>query len=138
MTHYITQLSTPSIDTYRMLRVGAGLSPKMAAAAAKGLPNTLFAVQVLHEGAPVGMGRVIGDGGCFFQVVDIAVLPAHQGQGLGKTIMREIMAYIERDVPDSGYVSLIADGKAQALYAQFGFVPTAPASIGMAYRRAPA
>jgi GNAT superfamily N-acetyltransferase len=135
MAPYVTQLSTPSADTYRALRVGAGLSAKTVEAAAKGLPNTLFAVQVLHHGEPVGMGRVIGDGGCFFQVVNIAVLPAHQGHGLGKTIMREIMAWIEREVPDSGYVSLIADGKAHALYAQFGFVPTAPASIGMAYRR---
>ena len=25
------------------------------------------------------MGRVIGDGGCFFEVVDIAVVPAHRG-----------------------------------------------------------
>jgi GNAT superfamily N-acetyltransferase len=135
MTNYITQLSTPSIDTYRMLRTGAGLSAKTVEAAAKGLQNTLFAVQVLHDGIPVGMGRVVGDGGCFFQVVDIAVLPAHQGQGLGKMIMHEIMAYVEREVPDSGYVSLIADGKAHALYAQFGFVPTAPASIGMAWQR---
>jgi hypothetical protein len=29
-------------------------------------------------------------------------------------------------------VSLIADGKANELYKQFGFVPTAPATIGMA------
>jgi predicted GNAT family N-acyltransferase len=61
--------------------------------------------------------------------------PAHQGKGLGKLIMREIMAYVAREVPDSGYVSLIADGKAHALYAQFGFVSTAPASIGMAWQR---
>ncbi|WP_373454357.1 hypothetical protein [Cereibacter changlensis] len=27
------------------------------------------------------MGRLIGDGGCFFQIVDIAVDPSHQGQG---------------------------------------------------------
>ena len=135
MANYTTQLSTPSVDTYRMLRVGAGLSAKTADAATQGLPNTLFAVQVLCDGQPVGMGRVVGDGGCFFQVVDIAVLPAHQGQGLGKMIMREIMAYIEREVPESGYVSLIADGMAHALYAQFGFEPTAPASIGMAWRR---
>ena len=135
MTTYITQLATPSIATYRMLRTGAGLSPKTEDAAAKGLQNTLFAVQVLFDGAAVGMGRVVGDGGCFFQVVDIAVLPAHQGKGLGKMIMSEIMAWVAREVPESGYVSLIADGKAHALYAQFGFVPTAPASIGMAWRR---
>jgi hypothetical protein len=30
---------------------------------------------------------------------------------------------------------LIADGQAQDLYAQFGFVLTAPRSVGMAYLR---
>jgi len=80
------------------------------------------------------MGRVIGDGGCFYQVVDIAVLPEHQGKGLGKRIMKEIMKFIALSVPQSAYVSLIADGKAQDLYAQFGFKYTAPASVGMAIK----
>jgi len=122
---------TPSIATYRHLREAAGLAPKSAAAAAVGLRGTLFAVQVRAGGRTVGMGRVIGDGGCFFQVVDIAVLPEHRGRGLGKTIMGEIAAYLAAHVPSTGYVSLIADGKAHELYAQFGFVPTAPASVGM-------
>jgi GNAT superfamily N-acetyltransferase len=39
----------------------------------------------------IAMGRIIGDGGCFFQVVDIAVLPAYQGQGLGTQIMAALM-----------------------------------------------
>ncbi len=134
-SHYSCLLETPSIQTYQALRVGSGLSGKTDEAAARGLPNTLFAVQILLEGQPVGMGRVIGDGGCFFQVVDIAVLKAHQGQGLGKRIMGEILRYIETHVPVSGYVSLIADGQAKDLYAQFGFVETAPHSVGMAYRR---
>lgn len=129
---------TPSIETYRQLRTAAGLSAKTVEAAARGLPATLFAVQVLLEGEPVGMGRVIGDGGCHYQVVDIAVLPAHQGRGLGKLIMREIQAYLERSVPPSGYVSLIADGTAKHLYAQFGFAEVAPKSVGMAYRPAKA
>lgn len=81
------------------------------------------------------MGRVIGDGGCFYQVVDIAVLPQHQGRGLGKAVMREIMAYIEREVPESAYVSLLADGQAYHLYQQFGFTLTAPASVGMGLNR---
>lgn len=53
-------------------------------------------------------------------------------------IMSEIVQYLEANVPESGYVSLIADGQAQNLYAQFGFVHTAPASVGMAFRRRPA
>ena len=132
---YTISLAIPSVATYRQLRVAAGLSAKTMDAAARGLPNTLFAVQILHGDEVVGMGRIIGDGGCFFQVTDIAVLPAHQGQGLGKRIMREIMRFIDTDVPDSAYVSLIADGQAQALYAQFGFRHTTPASVGMALVR---
>ena len=82
------------------------------------------------------MGRIIGDGGCFYQVVDIAVLPEHQSCGLGKAIMREIVGYIAREVPESGYVSLLADGEAYRLYQQFGFSVTAPASVGMAIKKA--
>ena len=132
---YTTRLAIPAVATYQQLRIAAGLSAKTAEAAAKGLPNSLFAVQVLLGDDVVGMGRIIGDGGCFFQVTDIAVLPAHQGKGLGKRIMREIMQFIETEVPPSAYVSLIADGQAQDLYAQFGFRHTAPASVGMALKR---
>ena len=132
---YTTRLAIPAVATYQQLRIAAGLSAKTAEAAAKGLPNSLFAVQVLLGDDVVGMGRIIGDGGCFYQVVDIAVLPAHQGKGLGKLIMREIMRYIDSEVPPSAYVSLIADGQAQDLYAQFSFRHTAPASVGMALKR---
>ena len=83
----------------------------------------------------VAMGRVVGDGGCFYQVVDIAVLPEHQGRGLGKAVMREIAGFIEREVPESAYVSLLADGQAYQLYQQFGFAPTAPASVGMGLKK---
>ena len=133
---YTIQHATPSIADYCRLREEAGLSPKSLEAAERGLPNTLFAVQVLAEDGVVGMGRVIGDGGCFYQVVDIAVHPEHQGRGLGKAILGEIAVYIEREVPESGYISLIADGKAYRLYERFGFTLTAPASVGMALKKA--
>lgn len=134
---YTVVRAAPDAATYRRLREAAGMSPKSMEAATRGLPNTLFGVQVLCGGRTVGMGRVIGDGGTFYQVVDIAVLPEHQGRGLGKAIMREIAGYIEREVPPSAYVSLIADGQAFRLYQQFGFSPTAPRSIGMALVKAP-
>jgi GNAT superfamily N-acetyltransferase len=132
---YTYIFSVPSVSTYQYLRLGAGLSGKSTEAATLGLKNTLFAVQVLSGDEVVGMGRVIGDGGCFFQVVDIAVLKAHQGRGLGKLIMREIKNYLDLHTPDSAYISLIADGKARLLYEQFGFVPVAPKSVGMAYKK---
>ena len=132
--NYLSVAAIPDVLTYCHLRQAAGLSGKTEEAAARGLPASLFAVQIMLGEQTVGMGRVIGDGGCFYQVVDIAVLPEHQGKGLGKMIMREIMQYLNQHAPKSAYVSLIADGQAQDLYAQFGFNHTAPRSVGMAYR----
>ena len=132
-TSYDMAFEVPSADDYRRLRVLAGLSAKSAEAAATGLPNTLFAVLIRWNKQVVGMGRLIGDGGLFFQVVDIAVDPAHQGQGLGKAIVGKIVEHVKQTAPVGGYVSLMADGEAHRLYAQFGFVLTAPASVGMAF-----
>jgi ribosomal protein S18 acetylase RimI-like enzyme len=122
----------PGADDYRRLRTSAGLSPKSEEGAALGLPNTFFGISVEKEGRIVGMGRIIGDGGLFFQLTDIAVEPEHQGRGLGKAIVGELVQHLKRTAPVGAYVSLIADGEAHRLYAKFGFRPTAPASIGMA------
>ena len=131
---YLLEPGVPDDETFRRLRVDCGLSPKTAEAAARGLPNTWHGVVVRRGGQTIGMGRVIGDGGCHFQVVDICVLPAHQGRGLGKRIMAALTDELTRRAPSSAYVSLIADGDARHLYAQFGFVETAPVSVAMARR----
>jgi ribosomal protein S18 acetylase RimI-like enzyme len=134
MTGYELISGTPGVDDYRRLRKVVGLSEKSQAAAEAGLPNTWFAVTVRHEGAIVGMGRVIGDGGTAFQIVDIAVEPEHQGKGLGKRIVAALVDHLRANAPASAYVSLIADGDAQYLYAKYGFAPVMPDSIGMAMR----
>lgn len=131
MDGYSQAFEIPSVDDYRRLRIAAGLTPRSEEAAAAGLPKTAVAVVVRHEGRAVGMGRAIGDG-LFYQIVDIAVQPDHQGRGLGKGIVTSLIQELRRVAPAEAYVSLIADGKANKLYAQYGFTPTAPASIGMA------
>jgi GNAT superfamily N-acetyltransferase len=133
-TDYTLTARIPDIATYRGLRTAAGLSGKSEAAAARGLPNSLHAVVVDHRGEVIGMGRIIGDDGTAYQVTDIAVLPAHQGRGLGKLIVGALVDWLNANAPPSAYVSLIADGEAHRLYSQFGFAPTAPDSIGMYLR----
>ncbi|MFC5548223.1 GNAT family N-acetyltransferase [Massilia aerilata] len=128
---YSCHLETPSVDDYLRLRRNAGLTPRSAAAAEAGLPNTVAGVVIKSGDLAVGMGRAVGDG-LFYQLVDIAVEPAHQGKGLGKTIVSRLLEALRRIAPAEAYVSLIADGRANELYAQYGFEPTAPASIGMA------
>ncbi|MEK3761819.1 GNAT family N-acetyltransferase [Paenibacillus sp. FSL P4-0338] len=124
----------PSVEDYLALRQEAGLSPMSIEGASAGLPNSAFAVTVYAGEQLVGMGRVIGDGGCFFQVTDIAVKPSFQGRGLGKSIMQEIRTFLD-SVPEKAYISLIADGEAAKLYARYGFAPVMPASQGMFLRR---
>jgi len=122
----------PTVEEFCDLRRLNGLTPKSAEAAAKGLPNSVFAVVIEHEGRAIGMGRVIGDGGTAYQLTDIAVMGAYRGKGLGKRIVAALVGWLEANAPKSAYVSLIADGPAKELYAQFGFEETAPVSVGMA------
>lgn len=130
---YEIRVGVPDVATFRALRRDSGLSDRSVDAVALALPNTWHGVTVHEAGSPVpvGMGRVVGDGGCCFQIVDICVLPAHQGRGLGKRVMAALTDALERRAPATAYVSLIADGDARHLYAKFGFAETAPMSVGM-------
>lgn len=121
----------PSPEDYCNLRVNAGMSSKSIEAAIKGLPHACFNVTLYENDMLIGMGRVIGDGGTVFQIVDIAVKDTYQGLGHGMTIMHEIMKCIESVAEEGTYVSLIADYPADQLYEKFGFKSTEPYSKGM-------
>lgn len=122
----------PAAEEYLALRAAAGLSPKDLAGSKIALQNSIFAVTLRQPDKQlIGMGRIIGDGGCFFHIVDIAVHPDYQGKGLGKVMMSEIMNYLEGHAPKESYVSLIADVPADSLYAKYGFDYTGPKSVGM-------
>ncbi len=123
MNYKLIKKAAPPKD-YINIRVSAGLSGRTIQAAKKGLKNSLFAVHVKFGDEIIGIGRVIGDGGCFFEIVDVAVLPEHQKKGVGKMIMNSLMGWLKKNAPKSSYVSLIADQP--AFYPQFGFKPCAP------------
>ena len=76
------------------------------------------------------MGRVLGDGGWYFVIIDMAVLPQHQRKGIGDAIMTALLARIRESSPGA-QVSLLADPPGRRLYARHGFVESAPGSIGM-------
>lgn len=132
MDPYRLDETIPAVHEYCDLRIAAGLSERSREAAALGLPATLFAVSIRLGDDLVAMGRVVGDGGCNLAVVDIAVHPDHQRRGLGRRVMTSLMDRVRDRTPASAYVDLIADGGSPALYAEFGFEFTAPASVAMA------
>jgi ribosomal protein S18 acetylase RimI-like enzyme len=111
----------PTVEEFNRIRQGAGLSGKNPAAAAKGIENSLFCACVMLGGECVGIGRVVGDGGIVFDIVDVAVLPEHQGTGLGKRIMDALMAYVRANAEPSAFVSLMTTAKLIKFYEGYGF-----------------
>lgn len=130
-TEYHLVTEPAKVEDYLALRRATGLSGRSQEAAKIGLAGTWFGVHVVNRGRTVAMGRVIGDGGCFFQVVDVAVAPDHQGQGLARRVMTALMDHLRAEAPATAQVSLLADGTANRLYERFGFRLTAPKSVGM-------
>ena len=125
---------TPSIEDYMILRERSGLTPKNLAQASAALPGSWRACHVVHleSGRTVGMGRVLGDGGWYFLIADMAVLPEHQRRGLGAAVLEALLAEIREGAPPGAWVTLMADPPGRRLYEQFGFRETAPDSLGMA------
>lgn len=131
---YRIEKQTPPLEDFLRLRKITGLTVYSEEAAREGLKGTIAAATIYYGDQVVGIGRLVGDGGCVFVICDIAIDPAHQGKRLGKAIMASLMDYVRSELKSKAYVSLIADLPADKLYEQFGFEATAPASIGMAFR----
>src|SRR5690625_1448135 len=119
----------PPVDDFLRLRKVSGLTPRPRAAAEKALPNSLYGVYVKTGEQIVGMGRVVGDGALNFEIVDVAVDPDHQGEGLGRGIIEKIMNYLENHAPKGSMISLMAD--VPGFYEKFGFQYMRPGSEGM-------
>ncbi len=133
MGDYFVSNELPAPADYLALRAACGLSAKSLQSVEASLPKSVFGVSVSCEGKTVGMGRIVGDGGCFLQIVDIAVHPDNQKKGLSRKIMEALMNYIDENVPESAFVSLFAD--VDYLYQKFGFEATGKKMIGMALNR---
>ncbi|NEU57931.1 GNAT family N-acetyltransferase [Halorussus sp. MSC15.2] len=130
MTYRLSE-AVPSPDEYVALREEAGMGRRTETAAERGLGNGVHAVTVREAatGELVAMGRLVGDDGCFYQLVDIAVAPDHQGRGLGTRVVTALLDHLRENAPESAYVSLVAD--VDGFYERFGFEDVAPDSKGM-------
>src|SRR5262245_41457603 len=123
----------PKLSDYLHLRVRSGLSPKTEGQAEAAIAGSWAACHIFHEpeNRCVAMGRVIGDGGWYFHIVDMAVEPSHQRRGLGSAVLLYLLEEIRHLAPPNAYVSLLADPPGRQLYMRIGFVESAPESVGM-------
>lgn len=80
--------------------------------------NSRFHCFVREAGKLVGVGRVLADGVDCAYLCDIAVLPVHQGTGLGKQI---VAALVERSRGHRKIILYAVPGK-ESFYKKFGFL----------------
>ena len=76
-------------------------------------------VGIYRDGKQVGFARAVSDGVSLAYLADVYVLPEHQGRGLGKELVREV---VERG-PYAHVRWLLHTRNAQGLYRQVGFGP---------------
>ena len=122
----------PALADYLRLRRDSGLSPKTEEQGAAAIAGTWRFRHVRDgRGETVAMGRVVGDGGWYFLVADMATLPAHQGRGLGARVLDALLGEIRENAPAGAYVTLTADPPGRRLYESRGFRDVAPGQTGM-------
>lgn len=79
--------------------------------------NSRFVCAAFEDGRLVGVGRVLADGVDCAYVCDVAVLPSHQGTGLGKQIVAQL---VERSRGHKKIILYAVPGK-EPFYKKFGF-----------------
>ncbi len=122
----------PSIDEYLTMTRSVGWSDYVDAEAAEiALANSLHCVVVSLEGAPIGMGRIVGDAAMFFYLQDVVVTPESQGLGVGRLIMDNLMSWIENNASDKAFVGLFAAHGKGPFYERYGFSVRAGERPGM-------
>ena len=60
------------------------------------MKNTLFRVSVFDGDRIVAMARMVGDLGLEYYIKDVVVRPEYQGKGIGRLLIGELMAFIDR------------------------------------------
>jgi ribosomal protein S18 acetylase RimI-like enzyme len=80
--------------------------------------NSMFRCFVYDDGRLVGAGRALADGTDCSYICDVAVMPGHQGTGLGKAIVARL---VELSRGHKKIILYAVPGK-EPFYRKFGFL----------------
>lgn len=80
--------------------------------------NSMFKCFVYENTKLVAAGRALADGGDCSYICDIAVLPSHQGTGLGKQVVSDL---VEKSRGHKKIILYAVPGK-EPFYRKFGFM----------------
>ena len=112
--------STDGVDWEELAALyrAAPLGDKKPEHLRKVFSNSMFVSFVRDAGKLVGAGRALADGGDCSYICDIAVLPSHQGTGLGKQLVGDL---VERSRGHKKIILYAVPGR-ESFYRKFGFL----------------
>ena len=120
-----------TVDEYQRLRASTGWSQVSRDCAGAGMDRALFSVCAVAGDEVIGCGRVVGDGGLYFYVQDVIVLPEYRGRGIGRSIMSAIMGHIESHARPGAFIGLMAARGYAGFYEKYGFARRPDEAPGM-------
>ena len=112
-----------SAELFLRLYISVGWEPPGIEQVQKALENTIATFTAYDDNTPVGMARLIGDGGMSFYIKDFAVIPEYQSKGVGTLLLNALEYYIKEHIQPGWAVSLelISSKEAVSFYQKHGF-----------------
>lgn len=119
----ITFTHNISVDDYNDLRASVDFIRIQPDRARTALDHSLFTLIAMDGMTPVGMARVVGDGGYVYFICDVIVRPSYQSHGLGRRIIEQVLAWLEEQVNagETIMVSLMSAMNKEPFYEKLGF-----------------
>ena len=111
----------PTTDEYEHLIASVGWKPRERRAIAIALEDSLFGVCAEVEGAAVGCGRVIGDGGLHLYLTDVIVCPDFQRQGIGARIVEMLTHFVDSFPFTNTVVGILPTPGSHKFYERHGY-----------------
>lgn len=118
---YTNQISVANYNELRKSVDWIEITEKRAQTA---LANAFYLCVAMDGEKPVGMARIVSDGGYTYFITDVIVRPDYQGYHIGTELISRLMKYIEKDVMEGEtvMVSLMSAYERETFYERFGFL----------------
>lgn len=116
-------INTLTPELFLELYSSVGWEPPAKEQAEIALRNTFASFTAYDGDTPIGMVRLLGDGGMSFYIKDFAVIPSYQSKGAGSMLIDALEQYIKNVIPKNRAVSLelISTKEAVDFYKKKGF-----------------
>lgn len=115
--HWTTSIDTLDWEELAALYRAAPLGDKSPQGLKTAFSHSMFKFLVYQDAALVGAGRALADGIDCSYICDVAVLPSHQGTGMGKEIVSRL---VEASRGHRKIILYAVPGK-EAFYEKLGF-----------------